>query len=272
MGALENSGDGRIFINTYKGKFTKKVSADTTGAIKRTNKNNVEIYELQFNTISDCMLQKIEKYDNPDYGFQWNIYLAHTKSDETYKVSLPYSGRMTMGLFLRLPNIDISKAMTFIMYYFPDKNKVALVIYQNQVKIPVFWTEDNPGDLPQLVEFMKDGKQAWDSTARMVYLEKYLDASIHPYLKMEGAQPPPETATPKPSFPVQGQSQTVTQTPPPATTPLPQPPPVPATVPEWDSNGGYLKMLHTDGKWYQCDENGKFKRDDKGEMVGLLPF
>lgn len=273
MGALGNEGDGRLFLNTFKGKFTQRANEQTTGAVKRTNKNNIDIWELQFNSIADCFLQKIEKHDSKDYGFQWNIYLAHAKSAETFKLSLPYSGRMTMGLFLRLPKIDISKEMSFVLHYFPTDNKSALVIHQFGAKVEMFWTKDNPGDLPQLEETMKDGKPAWDSSKRMAYLEQYLDQKIHPNLMGIGAVAPTEQATTsnnKPSFPdsqgsatqdVTHQNQTVKA-----------PAPVTKEIPEWDQNGGYLKLKHTDGKYYQCDENGTFKRDDGGKLMGILPF
>ena len=274
MGALGNSGDGRIFLNTFKGKFTQRANEQTTGAVKRTNKNNVEVWEMQFNTIEDCFLQKIEKHDSKDFGFQWNIYLSHAKSDETFKLSLPYSGRMTMGLFLRLPNIDISKGMTFVLHYFEKDNKSALVIHQFGSKVEMFWTKDNPGDLPQLEETMRDGKNAWDPAKRMAYLEQYLDQKIHPNLMGVDAVAPTEqaaTSANKPSFPdsqgsaTQAAAHQQNQT-------VKAPPPEKQEVPEWDANGGYLKKKHTDGIFYQCDENGTFKRDDKGKLMEILPF
>ena len=288
MGALGNTGDGRVFVNTFKGRFTRRSNEKTTGAIKRTNKVGAEVWELHFDTLQDVFLQKIEKFNSPDYGFQWNIYLAHAHSEETLKLSLPYSGRMTSGFFLRLPNIKIEKMLTFTIHYFPKTDKVALVVHQLGVKVPMYWTKENPGQCPDLEELLKDGKPIWDGTKRMQYIEQYMDAQIHPYLKMDGIAPPQPTQgamgnTPAPEatgfhqpstsnpantqFPQQGSTTAVASAPPETVTPRPL-----EQIPEWDTNGGYLKKKHTDGKWYQCGEDGKFKRDDGGNMLGVLPF
>lgn len=69
MGALSNE-EQRSFIRTFKGNFTKKANAETPGAVKRLNKNNVEVWELLFNTISDVIVQEITRHESEEYGFR----------------------------------------------------------------------------------------------------------------------------------------------------------------------------------------------------------
>lgn len=250
MGALENSGDGRTFLNTFKGKFTKRANAETNGAVKRTNKNGKEVYELQFDTLRDVIIQEFERRESEEYGLSWNIKLADSKSDDAFTLTLPYSGRITMGLFFRLPNTDINLPLTMKLYYFEDEDKTALVLYQGGNKVEAYWTKDMPHDLPDLEQKTVNNKLVWDSSARMAYLEKYLETDVVP--KMNDI-----TATP--SDINQDVEAEVAQ--------APEKP-----VPTWDAEAGCLKIQHTDNKWYECDEKGAFKRDQDGKMIEALPF
>lgn len=253
MGALGNSGDGRTFLNTFKGKFTKRGNEDTEGAVKRTNKNGKEVWELLFDTLSDVVIQEFEKRNSDEYGFSWNIKLADTHSDETFTLTLPYSGRVTMGLFFRLPNTDINKPLTMKLYYFEEEDKTALVIYQGGKKVEAFWHKENQGDMPDLEKKVVNGKDVWDSTERMAFIEKYLETDVKP--KMNDI----ESSVSEDAGKMDDE-------------PVTQEPAAADNKPEWDAEAQCLKMKHTDGIFYQCDEKGVFKRDQNAKMIPALPF
>lgn len=262
MGALGNSGDGRIFLNTFKGSFTRRANSETEGAVSRKISKGVnkgkEIWELQFNTLSDIYIQEFERRSSDDYGYSWNIKLAHAKSDETFTLTMPYSGRITMGLFLRLPNVDINKQMTLRLHYFEAEDKSALVVWQDNNKIEAFWTKDDPKGMPELIKSVKDGKDVWDSTDRMKFLENYLEKDLNPTMNAGEYVPVDEDVNqdePKTEEPPQTQEEAVS-----------------TGEAEWDANAKCLKRKHLDDNYYQCDEDGKFLRDQEGKMIGVLPF
>lgn len=252
MGALTNEGSDRIFLNTFKGHFTKKANAETKGAEDRINKNGKQVWELKFDTLKDVIIQEFERRHSDDYGYSWNIKLAHAKSDEVYTLTLPYSGRITMGLFFRLPNTDINKELTMKLYYFEEEDKTALVIYQGGDKVEAFWTKDTPHDMPDLVKTEKNGKVEWDSEARMAYLEKYLETDVVPKMNditAGGSDMNQDT-----------QSSAAAQ-------PHPE-----VTDVEYVSETKTWKKKFEDGNFYECDEGGVFSRDQAAKMIPALPF
>lgn len=251
MGALENSGDGRTFLNTFKGHFTKRANSETEGAVERKNKNGAMVWELKFDTLKDVIIQEFERRHSDEYGFSWNIKLAHVKSDETFTLTLPYSGRITMGLFFRLPNTDINKELTMKLYYFEEEDKTALVVYQNGNKVEAYWTKDTPHDMPELVQREKAGKTEWDSEDRMKYLENYLEKDIRPKMNMLTVDNHGGTGSVEIVEPEAQQS--------------------PAEV-EYVEETKTWKKKHTDGKHYECTEKGVFHRDQDGKMTDALPF
>lgn len=252
MGALANEGSDRIFLNTFKGHFTKKANAETKGAEDRINKNGKQVWELKFDTLKDVVIQEFERRHSDDYGYSWNIKLAHAKSDEVYTLTLPYSGRITMGLFFRLPNTDINRELTMKLYYFEEEDKTALVVYQGGDKVEAFWTKDTPHDMPDLIKTEKNGKVEWDSEARMAYLEKYLETDVVPKMNDISAGGSDMNQDTQPSAAEQPQSE--------------------ASDVEYVEETKTWKKKFEDGNYYECSEKGVFNRDQDGKMTPALPF
>lgn len=252
MGALQNEGSDRIFLNTFKGHFTKKANAETSGAVERINKNGKTVFELKFDTLKDVIIQEFERRHSDEYGYSWNIKLAHAESDEVYTLTLPYSGRITMGLFLRLPNMDINRPLTMKLYYFEEEDKTALVVYQEGDKIEAFWTKDDPQGLPQLVQTEKNGKTEWDSEARMAFLEKYLKDDVIPKMNDITAGESDMNQDTQESAAAQPQSE--------------------ASDVEYVEESKSWKKKFEDDVYYECSETGVFNRDQGGKMIPALPF
>lgn len=252
MGALQNSGDGRTFLNTFKGKFTVRVNEQTEGAIKRTNKVGKDVYELHYDTLEDVVLQKIEKRESEDYGLSWNVFLAEARSDEAFTLTLPFSSRITMGLFLRLPNMELNKPFSLKLYYFDQEERASMVVYQNRQKVEPAFTKDNPNGLPDLVKTVINGQSTWDSTARMEFLEKLINEQVNPQLNQLGDHSDIETEDDAPGESKTFDSSAIGQ-------------------PIWDAENKCLKALAEDGNYYEVDEKGEWKME-KGEKIGVLPF
>lgn len=186
MGGLDNrSSEQNTYINVVGGKFAKKVKAETEGAVSRVNKKNETVHELQYNTLADVNLVAINKKDG-DYGFQWEVTLKYM--DETFILNLPYSGRQTNGIFFRLPNIAINEPMTLKCHMFTDDagiSKTFVTVEQNGKKIDPAYSKDNPNGLPPLEPIKVKGKDSWDDTKQMEFIERMIEIVIQPQLKAQ---------------------------------------------------------------------------------------
>lgn len=180
MSGLGNTGGGKTYVNQFKGNFTVRSNADDPEAKQRINKMGKTVYEKLYNTLSGY-ITGIKKTESEDYGFGWEVTVEADGKD--YTLNMSYIGRTTMGIFLRLPNIDLNKEVELKLFYFEEEDKSALVVYQDGEKIMPFWTKDDPKTLPQMEKTMVNGKETWDSTQRMKYLEKYLETKVEPRLK-----------------------------------------------------------------------------------------
>ncbi len=181
-------------MNIFDGKFAIRCKENTANAVKRTNKLGKEVHELHYESLSNVIITSITKVDNKDYGFGWEIGLS--EADEQFILNLPYSGRQTNGLFRRLPNIDLKSPITLNSYKIeddkkPDTYKTFLTVYQGGKKVDTYFTKENPNGLPQLEIIKVKGKDTWDDTKQMEFIEKMINTEIVPKLSAKVEQPKP---------------------------------------------------------------------------------
>jgi hypothetical protein len=267
--ALSNSGNAnRTYINTFQGMFTIKASEDTEGAITRKNKEGKIVHELHFNTLADVFVQDIERRENPEFGPNWDLYLMHEPTGECYVLNLPFSGRFTMGFFLRLPNIDLKQPITFQSYYFPEEKRSALVVYQFGKKIEAYWkqkvengpsvSEEDGSELPQLEQVTYQGKEQWDATKRMNFIEAFMKKNVNHLLigKPEGDTSGHTSVSKETESKPELETVKTDET----------------NKPMFDEVAGEWKMKLDNGNFYKCDQDGKLMRDQHGNKIETLPF
>lgn len=179
MGLSNNSHGSTIFLNVIGGKISRKVTKDTEGAVARVNKNNVTVYEQQWNSLT-AMITDISIRTSEEFGDQWDITLRDVI--EEYKLQIPISGRVANGFTFRLPNVDFTKEVeinTFI-----DKNdKPVLLLKQNGVTVKSAYTKDEPNNLPPLEVVVFKGKEQWDDTKQQAFIRNMVETTIMPKLK-----------------------------------------------------------------------------------------
>ena len=66
-----------------------------------------------------------------------------------------------------------------------DKTKTTIFVAQNDKAAKWYYTRDNPNGLPQLKRIKIKGKEAWDDTEVMEFLEKMIVEKILPQLSNE---------------------------------------------------------------------------------------
>lgn len=55
-----------------------------------------------------------------------------------------------------------------------DKRNSVMFINQDGKGLKHYWTKDNPGSLPNLEKIKIKGKDTWDDTKRLEYLENFI--------------------------------------------------------------------------------------------------
>jgi hypothetical protein len=174
---LKTRSTSTTYVTVINGKITKKVKQNIPGAVARVNKMNETVYELHFDSL-EGYLKNIETKEG-DYGKQWIITISDGGDD--YQLQLPFSGNYGYGLLRRLPNIDLNKQLEIKTGVFEEKPY--LTVYQGGKKVEYYFTKEETHGLPEMKKIKVKGKDTWDDTERLLWLENYVAEEIMPKLK-----------------------------------------------------------------------------------------
>ena len=178
MALNKSTSAGTVFLSVSNGKLVRQFREATKESISRVNKTGKTVHEEQYRDLIGTIV-KIETKEN-DYGKQWIV--TFKDGDDTYVVQMPYSGRYSSSFLKALPNVTSGQPVKFMPWEMADKNDSAkkvtgVTMYQNDgngfTKIPPFYTKEEPNGLPQMKQIKVKGKQTWDDTDMMAFLEDY---------------------------------------------------------------------------------------------------
>lgn len=171
--ALSNLGGvNTTYLSVADGNLVrqhKQANAQTSERITKTGKL---VFEERFKDLT-AKLDGIDTREN-DYGKQWQ--LKFQDGGDYYVVSLPYSSRYASSFLKALPNLDLSKEVRFMPWAMKDKMDASktitgITLYQDGEKIAPYYTKDNPNGLPQMIKIKVKGKEQWDDSDMMSFLE-----------------------------------------------------------------------------------------------------
>jgi hypothetical protein len=125
--------------------------------------------------------------DHPEFGKFWNITLTDDQGDAILQMN--YSSGYSAAFLKMLPNIDLSSDVIFTpsLKKEGDKNKTSLFITQHGVPVKWFYTKDDPKGLPPLRKIKVKGKDTWDDSDIMEFLENMVNTEIVPKLGQRSA-------------------------------------------------------------------------------------
>jgi hypothetical protein len=171
--ALSNLGGANTtYLSVADGNLVrqhKQANAQTTERLTKTGKL---VFEERFKDLT-AKLDGIDTREN-DYGKQWQ--LKFQDQGDYYVVSLPYSSRYASSFLKVLPNLDLSKEVRFMPWAMKDKNDptktiTGITMYQDGEKLAPYYTKEDPKGLPQMVKIKVKGKEQWDDSDMMSFLE-----------------------------------------------------------------------------------------------------
>jgi hypothetical protein len=179
MGAIMQS--NAIFLTISNGQICKKVPKKTATSVERTNKNGVLVNEEYYKGWKG-KITAIAVREHKDFGKFWNVTL--TDSDGDAILQMNYSSGYAAAFLKILPNVDLNSdvIITPSLKIEGDKKKTSLFISQHGIPLKHYYTKDNPNGLPALKKLRLKGKDTWDDSDMMEFLENMVNTQIIPQL------------------------------------------------------------------------------------------
>jgi hypothetical protein len=171
--ALSNLGGvNTTYLSVADGNLVRQHKQANERTSERLTKTGKLVFEERFKDLT-AKLDGIDTREN-DYGKQWQ--LKFQDQGDFYIVSLPYSSRYASSFLKALPNLDLSKEVRFMPWAMKDKNDATktitgITLYQDGEKIAPYYTKEESKGLPQMVKIKVKGKEQWDDSDMMSFLE-----------------------------------------------------------------------------------------------------
>lgn len=140
----QKSSTGTIY-NIIGGKINQKVNESTPGAIKRKNKNNVDVWEIRWDSLNG-IIKSFTYKDSDQYGR--SILVGIDEGDGAIcNLSMSIDSKYYHTFVKRIEVIDLSVNVLLKPYDYDDKQgkrRVGVVMYQSGNKIKPKYDKDNP--------------------------------------------------------------------------------------------------------------------------------
>jgi hypothetical protein len=130
---------------------------------------SIKEHEMHYDSI-EGIITAMEVRET-DYGKQWVVSMVD--ENESFKVIIPYSGGYANCLLKTIPNINIAMPVKLTPQLKIENDKKKASLFINQGGNPLKWafTMKEPGACPPLEKVVFQGKERWDDTKQMVFLE-----------------------------------------------------------------------------------------------------
>lgn len=173
MGLSNLGGANTIYLSVADGNLVRQHKQANERTTERITKTGKLVFEERFKDLT-AKLDTIQTRTN-DYGTQWQLFFSD--ADSSYVIAMPYSSRYASSFLKALPNIDITKEMRLMPWAMKDKNDATktitgITLYQDGQKIAPYYTKENPNGLPPMVKIKVKGKEQWDDSDMMSFLEQ----------------------------------------------------------------------------------------------------
>lgn len=183
--ALGNSSNA-IYLTISDGKIVRQFKNPTANSVERTTKTGKLVHEEKYDFVEGTITAITTKEN--DYGKFWLVTI--TDGGESYQIQFNYSGGTASAFLKILPNVDLTRPVKIqpSQRIENDKKKSSLFLSQGGTTLKWYWNKDNAGELPQLKKVKIKGKEQWDDSEQMEFLENYVRSEITP--KLAGVRTP----------------------------------------------------------------------------------
>lgn len=181
--ALLNKAQNGIYLSIQSGKIAHRIAEPSQTSKSRTLDSGKVIHEELFDSLEGVITNITFK--DGEYGTQ--LLVSIDNDGERATLQMPLSSSPSMAFLKALPNVDVSKAVKISpkMQEVDGKRRTSLFVNQDGKAVKWFWTKDNPGQLPNLKKVKIKGKETWDDSDQIEFLQDYVKTQILP--KLNGA-------------------------------------------------------------------------------------
>ena len=169
------------FYSISNGKICRQFTSPDDETKERTNMNGKVVHEKFYDFIDGQIVDITTK--ESDYGKSWIVTLIDEGG--SYQLQMPYSSGYASAFLKTLPNVDLSKPVKLIpkLEIVNDKKKTTLFVTQGGSPVKWFYTKEHPNDMPTLVKKRVKGKDVWDDSDMMEFLDEMVENEIKPKLR-----------------------------------------------------------------------------------------
>jgi hypothetical protein len=186
MGLNNSQSESVVFLGIANGKIVRQFKQATDKSTTRINKMGREVHEEFYDSLTGILKDVTTK--ESEYGKFWVVKM---QSDGVlYQIEMNYSGGYAASFLKTIPNADLNKEFTITpkLTIEGDKKKSVMFLNQGGLGLKWFFTRDNPNGMPELAKIKVKGKDTWDDSDRMEFLENYMTTEILPKLKNKSSQ------------------------------------------------------------------------------------
>lgn len=180
MGLNQSQSKG-VFLTITNGKLVRQFTQPTDKSVARVNKMGREVNEEFYDSLTGYIADI--KTKESEYGKSWIIVV---KDEQIfYNLECGFSSGYAMSFLKALPNAKVQELVTLSpkLIIDGDKKQSVLFISQNGNGMKHYWTKATPGELPDLKKIKVKGKDTWDDSERLEFLEEYVKNTILPKIK-----------------------------------------------------------------------------------------
>jgi hypothetical protein len=186
MGLNNSQSESVVFLGISNGKIVRQFKQATEKSTSRVNKMGREVHEEFYDSLTGILKDVTTK--ESEYGKFWVVKME--SEGKLYQIEMNYSGGYAASFLKTIPNADLAKEFTITpkLTIEGDKKKSVLFVNQMQKGLKWFFTRDNPNGMPELAKIKVKGKDTWDDSDRMEFLENYMKTEILPKLNNKSSQ------------------------------------------------------------------------------------
>ena len=176
MSEMMSQTNDMIYIGTFQGKFTRRVSEGTPDAVSRVNKQDKTVHEIQFNRLIGNLVDIKEK--TGDYGARYHFIMKN--GDTTVAIESGLSSNLASSIINRLPNLDLSQPFEIVARWNMSKERALFFINQNGEEVKDYFQTWDEGTkkwtlnhkFPAWEKKEINGEEKWDASKQIAYQKK----------------------------------------------------------------------------------------------------
>jgi len=211
MGVNKSNYTGKIYYGIIAGQVARRFKEHQFDNQKKQTTEERTIYNND-NTVKGTVIEEYyesidglitKAYVDTSGNFGSNLMFEMQDDDSEFIFQVKLGSSYGRAIMNRIVNVDPNLLVKFRPYQFPnpentDKNLVGCTIYQEgkeweNDKVPYMWTRENPGEMPDWEDVLKEGKTVKDNTKQTNFLIRKFNSWSENIGAVETYNPSPQT-------------------------------------------------------------------------------